>query len=685
MLIFFSVLSLLCIIGYFLLFTKLIPESLPVKFEVVWWVRPVLALVLLILISLCWATDDSYYYDDIYIPLVLMTLSLILLIIALTEIFINLKLLHHRMKIEIIEELGKTERSFSELEETRKKNIEEQQKIKQAKNLINNKHIELSNLQFLLKGKEATLSKEKGEIDLVINKKLKIKEVELQNRFNNELNEFMETISVKMEDKFIEKKKNLVSNIFTFESNEEDGFYEMKQASERFKKKEEDLEKSKFIQEVTDKVIEAREHSLKSNEHALRAKHTAYDIKSENVDLKSEIDSLAKDLIHGFDKAKLERESADKEIQYKFESELSKEKSEREKSDKKLEYDFNMELSKEKHERKSSDQELKNEFQKGLSEEKYERQLSDNNEKHERINSDKDLKHEFETGLSKERHQTEIAINKLFSMLELEQEKRQSDKKEILSNLVTMEARNDSKIAELKSSFSITLNELESKTIKTFSDLKDKISKINLKYGQEIMRLDGQQSRILTELEKYYNKSQKFVNECKNLAIEAREQNLKSDQLFNKVNNLYEKYKSNSDEIESKLRSSLEQVAVKNGELANTIGESMLRLKNISDDQYLAMKDLSLENKKVDAIWKEKNADYEKNLQELKHSKEKVEHTRDLLNSERQTFNKEKQYADRNSKLRHELHMHKEQYKEEMEKVIKHRDWLNSYSQNYRN
>ena len=65
-----------------------------------------------------------------------------------------------------------------------------------------------------------------------------------------------------------------------------------------------------------------------------------------------------------------------------------------------------------------------------------------------------------------------------------------------------------------------------------FSDVKDNISQIKLKFGEEILRLDEQQSQTLTELEKYYRKNEQFVNQCKTLSLDARKQNIEGHSIF---------------------------------------------------------------------------------------------------------------------------------------------------------
>ncbi len=282
----------------------------------------------------------------------------------------------------------------------------------------------------------------------------------------------------------------------------------------------------------------------------------------------------------------------------------------------------------------------------------------------------KALTNDFKLDLTKEKAEREQTINIVIHKLELEQEKRKSETKEILAKLTVMEAENKSRMAEIKSSFSIALKELESKTVKLFSDVKDNMSQIKLKFGKEILRLDGQQAKILTELERYYVKNEQFVNQCKTLALEARQSTIEGNNLLNQVNLLYSQHKLDADKIEARLSNSLDKISVVEGKLANTIGQAMLELKSISDEHYFSMKDLSLEKKDIDLIWREKNNEHELNLQELQHHQYKLDNTRELIRSDNQ-----------NSSLRHKMFMEEQKHVMAMNRVLNSGSYLNSWRQ----
>ena len=225
------------------------------------------------------------------------------------------------------------------------------------------------------------------------------------------------------------------------------------------------------------------------------------------------------------------------------------------------------------------------------------------------------------------------------------------------------------------------------------------MSSMKLKFGQEVMRLDGQQSNILTDLEKYYAKNQKFINQCQSIALEARMQNLDGQYILNQVNCLHKEHQLKSESMEKQMRLTLDQVAVKEGQLANSIGESMLKLKSISDQQYIAMKDMALEKKDIDVLWREKNLEHDMNLQEVRHQQEQLDKTRQLFGQEmciisiskflfgqeRSAFDQHKSNVLQNAQLTHKLQMDEYEHKLALEKAQNSGGFLTRWARNIEN
>ncbi len=282
--------------------------------------------------------------------------------------------------------------------------------------------------------------------------------------------------------------------------------------------------------------------------------------------------------------------------------------------------------------------------------------------------------------LSQERFEREKSTDKLIHQLELEQERRTSGFQAITDKLAIMDANTKLKLIEMGSAFSSALKDLEMKTSKTFLEVREGMSGMKLQFGKEILRLDGQQGRILTELEKYYSKSQQFVNQCQSLALEARGQNIEGKNLLNQVNHLHSQHRLEAKGIEQRLSSSMDKVALSEGRLANAVGDSMLKLKHVSDQQYAAMKDIALEKKDVGLLWKEKNMEHDMNLQEVRHQKSELEQSRHLFQADKSSFNQHKSDTLQNAQLTHRMYMKEQQHFLALQKAQNSGGWLSRWA-----
>ncbi len=279
------------------------------------------------------------------------------------------------------------------------------------------------------------------------------------------------------------------------------------------------------------------------------------------------------------------------------------------------------------------------------------------------------LAKDFKLDLFQEKLDREKSTDQVLHKLELEEERRKSDTRDVGNQISLLAEQTKGKFIELESMVSENLKELEMRTMNSFREVRENLSDMKLQFGQEILRLDGQQSQILNELEKYYIKNQEFVNKCQSLALEARKQNVEGNNLLNQVNNMYNQHKVETKAMENLLQNSLDQVAVKEGHLANSIGESMLNLKNISDQQYIAMKDMALEKKDINLLWREKNQEHEMNLQEVRHQKQDLDRMKQFLDQEKSHFSDSKSSVMDNARLTHQLYMNEHRYNETLKKV----------------
>lgn len=371
---------------------------------------------------------------------------------------------------------------------------------------------------------------------------------QIQKSYNEKMMEFVDRMTEKMEKRIYHEKESILDNVFAFDQNETDDFFELKAARESIQKEKEELEKSKFLLDVEEKVSQAKEH-------VLSAKSSALEVKSENVDLKTE-------------------------------------------------------------------------------------------------------------------------MKLMMNQLNLQEEKRKTDYKIISEKLIVMDAQTKLAVKELSMGLQQNVNELKIKAAQEFLEINKSMSGMKLEFAMELNRLEGQEGKILNELENYYLKNQQFIQKCEHIALEAKRQNLNGQQILNQVNKVHDEHKLESKQMEHSLRRTMEQVALKEGQLANQVGESMLKLKNISDEQFHVMKDMALEKKDINLLWREKNIEHDMNLQEIKHQKNDLSRTRQLLSQEKSAFNQEKRNVLENAKLTHQSYMTEQQHFIALQKAQSSGGWL---------
>ena len=120
--------------------------------------------------------------------------------------------------------------------------------------------------------------------------------------------------------------------------------------------------------------------------------------------------------------------------------------------------------------------------------------------KSENVDLRSDMKimaNEFRTDLSKETIQREKSVDTILHQLEMEHERRKSDFRAIGDKLVVMDAQAKMRITELASNVYNNIKDLEFKTSNGFREVRESMSDMKLQFGEEILRLDGQQGQML--------------------------------------------------------------------------------------------------------------------------------------------------------------------------------------------
>ena len=470
--------------------------------------------------------------------------------------------------------------------------------------------------------------------------KKRIDELERESKILQSENETLKESSSnasKQENEFyrLSNDLKLKEDAFSQQKKEWEQEYRQKdiQASERYKQKEAKLEK-----DFSDKITDEKERLQESYHH----KMTEF-VDSITEKLEKRIHNEKKNLVD--DIFSFDAPTSDHIFELrKTKESLEKEKEAFEKNKFLLEVDDKVSKSKEHVlEAKNSALDVKSENLELRTELKL-------------------IANEFKNEMTVERSSREKSVDAIAHKLELEEERRKSDTKDVGNKISLLAEQTKGQLIELASVMNENLKDLEMRTMDSFREVRENLSDMKLQFGQEILRLDGQQGQILNELEKYYIKNQEFVNKCQSLALEARNQNIEGNNLLNQVNHMYSQHKLETKAMENQLQTSLDQIAVKEGHLANSIGESMLKLKNISDQQYIAAKDMALEKKDMGLLWREKNIEHDMNLQEVRHQKQDFERLQQFAN---QSINDKVE----NSRLHHQLYMNEHRFMDALKKA----------------
>jgi len=286
----------------------------------------------------------------------------------------------------------------------------------------------------------------------------------------------------------------------------------------------------------------------------------------------------------------------------------------------------------------------------------------------------------FKLELFKEQSERLRSYDQLLHRLELESEKRQSQGRDIEHQIRLMEESNKIKYLELKHYFENELKNVQMETIETFRGVSESISDMKLQFGQEILRIDGQQDKILVELEKYYLKSREYVHQCQSLALEARNQNIEGQKLMNHVDTLYKQHKLETGDMEKRLDLSLSKIAVKEGEIANRLGETFLNIQNANLNNSYALKNIALERQGIEVAAQVKYKEQAMALQELKHQRKDLQRQNELYEIEELNDREQRRSNLAQDKLYYQLERDKQRYVHNLERAQRSQVYLNKIS-----
>lgn len=231
---------------------------------------------------------------------------------------------------------------------------------------------------------------------------------------------------------------------------------------------------------------------------------------------------------------------------------------------------------------------------------------------------------QFEKEILETNHKIELNYSKIIQALENEQKEREKLSMEITRQLDIMKVKEDLRYANLKHYFEIEMKNLINFTLDQFRIFKDQLSELKLGFGKEILRIDGQQQKIIAELEAYYNKSKELVLQCKSFNLESAHH--VKEALF-----IRKQTKTDMQMMEQRLTLGFEKLSLKEAEAATKLGTIFLNIKNLNAQHDATLRDIGLERKGLEIAYIEKEKDHKRNLQEIRHQRESLNSEQRIL------------------------------------------------------
>ncbi len=158
------------------------------------------------------------------------------------------------------------------------------------------------------------------------------------------------------------------------------------------------------------------------------------------------------------------------------------------------------------------------------------------------------------------------------------------------------------KFSQLELNFFNELNNIRETIGRMQVDVSKQFSDIKVQFGREIVRLDQQQIRIVDKVQTLHNQVKSFGVEVMQIKNEAERYSIRAEDVLNRANIAYQKHQVAIQSISKDLDLNLQQMSLHKKEFANEVGSSKLQLERISQDQYLALKDIAYEKMGINIL-----------------------------------------------------------------------------------
>ncbi len=139
------------------------------------------------------------------------------------------------------------------------------------------------------------------------------------------------------------------------------------------------------------------------------------------------------------------------------------------------------------------------------------------------------------------------------------------------------------------------MSRLQVSVAKEFSD-------VRLQFGKEVLRLDQQQVRIVDKVQTLHNQVKSFGVEMIKIKNDAERYSYRAEDMLKRADLAYQRHQVAIQSVSKDIDLNLKHMAMYKKDFALEVGTSKLQLERISQDQYLALKDISYEKMGINIL-----------------------------------------------------------------------------------
>lgn len=178
----------------------------------------------------------------------------------------------------------------------------------------------------------------------------------------------------------------------------------------------------------------------------------------------------------------------------------------------------------------------------------------------------------------------------------------QENLKLLAQGVMNLEVYVKEKFATLEISFMRELDGLKNLLGQMHTEFKQETSEMKLRFGQEFLRIDKQQLTIVDKMRDYESSVRAFGQEMVRIKMDAEKFSMRGEEMLAKAEIAHQQHKAHIQLLSKDVSTSLERMSLREMSFANTVGSAKNKMDEISNQQYLALKDMAHERIGINAL-----------------------------------------------------------------------------------